>query len=107
MKNTHNTTYSIIISGIEMILNILLTKHDDITIDYLDYDIDSAIYYFQNDKLYLINYDSIERKWYLSLLDEKTYDLLEEIYNGNYEDFINYLKIKSHWNTNDLRKKLN
>ena len=103
----HNTTYRIIISNIEMILNILLTKHSNITIDYVDYDTDSVIYFFQNDKLYLINHDNIESKWYLSLLDEKTYDLLEEIYNGNYENFIDYLKIKSHWNTNDLRKKLN
>ena len=107
MKNMHNTTYTLTISGIEKILNILLTKYQDIKIDYTDYDVDSAIYFFQNDKFYLINYDSIENKWYLSLLDNETYNLSKEIYNGNYENFIDYLKIKSHWNTNDLRKKLN
>lgn len=46
----------------------------------------------QNKHSYLINYDSIEQKWYLALIETSSYALIKEIYAGPYKEFILYLK---------------
>lgn len=55
---------------------------------------DSDIYiYFNlnNNTSYLINYDSINKTWYLSLIETETLSLIKEIYNNTYEKFILFL----------------
>lgn len=92
MKNIMNPVYSIITNDIEKIINILMTKYENIKIDYIDYDTDSAIYYFIENKLYLINCDSIENTWYLSQIDNHSFKLLKEIYSASYNEFIDFLQ---------------
>lgn len=69
-----------------------LSKNTFIKIDFIYNDIDPAIYYFNKNELYLINYDHLEDKWYLALLDGETHDLKKEIYNNNYNEFIKFLE---------------
>ena len=91
-KELLNNKYHIHINEAETIINILITKNKEINIDYEADDSDPAIYYHAQHKSYLINYDSIENRWYLSLIEEKTLRLIKEIYNDTYKNFIKYLK---------------
>lgn len=89
-----NPKHSLFVSSLENIINII---GDSVKIDYAIQDSDPALYYYENDKLYLINYDSIENKWYMSLIKKDTLELIKEIYSNTYEKFIVFLKNKSHW----------
>lgn len=58
----------------------------------LNQDDETCIYFhLPNNQSYLINYDSVENNWYLSLIETRSLNLIEEIYNNKYEEFINYL----------------
>ena len=86
--------YTLQVNSTQRILNII-NQFDDITIKYNIEDIDDcepAIYYYFKNNLYLINFDSIEDKWYLSLIEEQSLNLIEEIYSASYENFIKYLQ---------------
>ena len=89
-----SSKYSLFVSNLENIINII---GESAKIDYKIQDTDPALYYYENNKLYLINYDSIENKWYLSLLKKDTLELIKEIYSNTYNEFITFLKNKSHW----------
>ena len=41
---------------------LILKENKDITIDFKTEDIDPAIYYYNKEKMYLINYDNLENK---------------------------------------------
>ena len=84
--------YTLLATDIEKIINVITKKNNETKIDYVDYDIDSAIYFFKKYKLYLINYDSIENKWYLSQIDEYSFKLIKEIYISPFNDFITFLQ---------------
>jgi len=88
--------YHLNINQIENIISILSKIHTNIRFDYINKESDPTIYYYINNSMYLINFDSLENKWYLSLLDRESLELVKEIYNDYYENFINYLKNKSH-----------
>lgn len=94
LLNNHLDKYKITATPLEEIINIILSKNPNIKIDYKDNNNEPALYYYNNDNLYLINYDSIEALWYFSLLESESFNLLEEIFCGSYYDFIDYLKNK-------------
>lgn len=94
LNEISNPKYTIFVSDLENIINII---GETAKIDYKTQDSDPALYYYENNKLYLINYDSIENTWYLSLIKKDTLELIKEIYSSTYDKFIDFLKNKSHW----------
>lgn len=84
-KNTY-------INNLKSILE-MLSKNEFIKIDFVAEDTDPAIYYVNENELYLINYDCLEDKWYLAQLDINNHDLKKEIYSNNdYNEFIKFLE---------------
>ena len=73
------------------IINILSNKIKNSKLEYTN-DSDPAIYiHLHNNHSYLINYDEIEKRWYLALINTDSLNLVKEIYNDNYTNFISYL----------------
>ena len=55
-------------------------------------DLDIYIYFnLHNNTSYLINYDSVNATWYLSLIETTSLDLIKEIYSNTYNEFIKYI----------------
>ena len=48
-------------------------------------------YHLKNNQSYLINYDNLENIWYLALIETTTLNLIEELYNGPYIEFMNFI----------------
>jgi len=96
LEELSTNQYSIEVNQTEKIISTLSNKYQNIKIDYKTNDTDPAIYYYQENNLYLINFDSIENKWYLSLIEKESLNLIKEIYSDYFINFLNYLKIKSH-----------
>ena len=91
---TKEKNYKIYTTEAERIINILKKQLVNPKIEYDNEEIDPTIYFHvKKNKTYLINFDSIENKWYLSLLETSSFNLIKEIYNNTYNNFINYLKI--------------
>lgn len=88
-EEIYSNKYKISINGIENISDILI--ENNITIKRKIIDIDCEIYYYKGENLYLINYDSVEDRWYLSLIDDNLV-LIDEIYSDQYNGFIEYVK---------------
>lgn len=88
--------YFVNINQLGKIITIIKKYNRNIKIDYIAEDRDPVIYFYKENNLYLINCDSIENKWYLSLIEKETLELIKEIYSSSYNDFINYLENKSH-----------
>lgn len=84
--------YQIQITPLDKIINIISSQNHNIKIDYKANDNDPALYYYKDNNLYLINYDSIDNLWYLSLIEDESLNLIEELFSGSYVDFIAYLK---------------
>lgn len=82
--------YILPVNQLENIVNVIERKN--CKIECKTEDEEPAIYYYNEKDLYLINYDSIENKWYLCLISNENFSLIEEIYSDVYDNFINYLK---------------
>ena len=75
------------------IINIM--NNQQYTIELCEDNNDTVIYFkLDKDLSYLINYDSIDDNWYLSLINHNSLDQIKEIYNNTYENFISYIKEK-------------
>ena len=96
LKNilTKEKNYKIYTTEAERIIKVFFKKSNAISLEYNSYDIEPVIYFHLiNNTTFMINYDLIENKWYLSLIDSISLELIKEIYNNTYQNFINYLKI--------------
>ena len=90
IKESLAKKYYIQLDEISTIINILSNKLNDYKLEYSDND--SSIYFhLPNNQSYLINYDEVENKWYLALINTSSLELIKEIYDDNYNNFINYL----------------
>lgn len=60
----------------------------------LEYTYSEPLIYFhlQNNTSYIINYDNIENKWYLALIDTESLNTIKEIHNSEFDTFIKYIK---------------
>jgi hypothetical protein len=95
-KETNTKKYTLYMNETEKIISLISSQDTNIKIEAKIYDNEPPIYYTKNTNIYLINYDSIEQKWYLSSLNKDSLELIKEIYNDSYPNFIEYLKNKSH-----------
>ncbi len=78
----------------ENIIKIISQKLKNFKLEYSLENSDYIFYFhFKNNTSYLVNYDSINKKWYLSLIQTNTLITIKEIYNGNYDNFLKYIKI--------------
>ena len=84
--------YKIFTTETEKIIELFIQKLTNYTLEYNSNDLEPVIYFhLKNNTTYLINYDSIENKWYLSLIDTISSQLIKEIYNDTFDNFIIYL----------------
>ena len=85
--------YKICTTETEKIIKLLSKKLNNYTLEYNSNDVEPVIYFhLDNNITYLINYDSIECKWYISLIETLSSNLIKEIHNNTFDNFINYLK---------------
>ena len=98
-SNLVTKKHKIYATEFENIINLFSQKLDNYKKETINQDNDQIAYFhIDGNKSYLINYDNIELKWYLSLIDTTTLELIKEIYSNNYPMFINYI-------TNDFDSK--
>lgn len=87
-EEINSQKYSIQATQLQTIVSILKSKPDYKNLEILCEDSEPTILFNSS---YLINYDEIEAKWYIALVNTITLELLKEIYNGNYTSFITYI----------------
>jgi len=74
------------------IIDILAKKYKSTSFEIEIDGFDVYIYYnLHNNTSYLINYDSINETWYLSLIESDSLNLIKEIYSDEYNNFITFL----------------
>ena len=77
---------------LHLIIKCIKTRFRNCKLEYISKDHDPAIYFnISNNKSYLINYDSIDKQWYLSIIEPQTLNLIEEVYSDYYDEFIKFL----------------
>lgn len=74
------------------IISILSKKINNFTFEYTLDDKEICLYFhLKNNTSYLVNYDDIEDKWYIALIETNSLNIIEEIYSGKYLEFINFI----------------
>jgi len=85
--------YKIFVTETEQIINIFKNKIRDYKIETSQEELEPTIYFhLKNSQTYLINYDTVEKRWYLSLIETNSYTLIKEIYNDEFKNFLLFLR---------------
>lgn len=85
--------YKIFVTETEQIINTFKNKIRDYKIETSQEELEPTIYFhLKNSQTYLINYDTVEKRWYLSLIETNSYTLIKEIYNDEFKNFLLFLR---------------
>lgn len=85
--------YKIFVTETEQIINTFKNKIRDYKIETSQEELEPTIYFhLKNSQTYLINYDTVEKRWYLSLIETHSLSLIKEIYNDEFKNFLLFLR---------------